>query len=123
MVEVGIEVSVDVKSGILYVGEEGEVVLLDEDGCGESDRVSVSISDTLERVMSSKMLMTRPVDDEDVSEPGCLLRSLACFLNFFAVLSISESSGNGVPIHKYLGGTKLGKNDTKYTAIMHSKVV
>ena len=71
--------------------------------CGESDGLSVSDADTLERGMSSQMLMTGGLDDEEVPETGCLLRSLACFLNFFAVFSISESIGNGVPVQKDLG--------------------
>mgnify|MGYP001552251603 CR=1 FL=1 len=45
----------------------GEVV------CGESDGLSVSDADTLERGMSSQMLMTGGVDGEEVPETGCLL--------------------------------------------------
>ena len=77
--------------------------MLGEDGCDESERLSVSDVDTLERGMSSQMLMTGGVDDEEVPEPGCFLRSLACFLSFFVVFSISESIGNGVPVRKDLG--------------------
>ena len=78
-----------------------------EDGCDESERLFVSDADTLERGMSSQMLMTGGLDDEEVPETGCLLRSLACFLNFFAVFSISESSGNGVPVRKDFGIEQL----------------
>lgn len=63
----------------------------------------MSDADTLEMGISYEMLMTGGVDDEEVPEPDCFLRSLACFCNLFAVFSISESIGSGVPVQKDLG--------------------
>ena len=96
------DVSVDEVFRLLLTGEDGGVVFMGEVGCGESDGLSVSEADTLEKGMSSQMLMTGGVDDEEVPETDYLLRRLACFLNFFAVLSISESIGNGVCVRKDL---------------------
>lgn len=43
MVEVGVEVPAGVETGMLWVGEEGGVVSLGEDGWGECGRVYVTI--------------------------------------------------------------------------------
>ena len=80
--------------GSVLIGEDGGVVSWDE--CSDD-------SDGLERVISFQMLITGGVEDEEVSETGCHLRSFACFLNLLAVFSISESTGNGVPVRKDLG--------------------
>lgn len=40
------------------------MVFLDEDGCDESERVSILVSDTLERATSAQILMTGGTDDE-----------------------------------------------------------
>ena len=79
------------------------MVFFSEDGWDKSDSLSVADAYTLERGMSSQMLITGGLEDEEVLEPVRFLRSLACFLNLFAVFSISESIGSGVPVRKDLG--------------------
>ena len=77
-------------SGSVLDGEDGGVVSWDD-------------CDALERDMSSQMLITGGVEDVEVLETGCHFRSFACFLNLFAVFSISKSTGNGVPVREDLG--------------------
>lgn len=98
----GINVSLSVGSGTLYVGKEGMVVFMGEDGLDDDE--GVSISESLERGTSSQMLMIEGMSDEEELEYGCFSRSLSNF--FFILLSvflIFVSCGNRLLVRKDLG--------------------